>query len=171
VEKLDTLRDYLAGRPDVILAYLFGSRVKDRVGPLSDYDLGVLVHTPSTSLRYRLGSEVAKLLETDRVDLVFLSQVPVELAYAIIAQGRLLYQQSLAARVEFEARILSRYGDYLPILRSQRQDILGGEHYAARVRRYREALGRTERTLAALGAAQGESTVRVPSRRPLAGHC
>jgi len=75
------------------------------------------------------------------------------LAYAVIAQGRLIYQQSVAERVEFEAKVLSLYGDYLPILRRQRQEILEGGRDEAGVRRCREALRRTERTLAAIRAA------------------
>jgi predicted nucleotidyltransferase len=158
MDKFESLRNYLASEPQVSLAYLFGSQANGVIGPLSDYDLGVLVERPSAELRYRLSYHVGRLMDTDRVDLVLLNQAPVELAYAIIAQGRLLYQRNLALRVEFEAGVLSRYGDYVPILRQQRQDILQGGRHEARVHRYREALGRTERTLAAIGAAQGQDS-------------
>lgn len=159
MDKLESLHSYLDSESQVSLAYLFGSRAGGAIGPLSDYDLGVLVERPSDELRHRLSHNVCRALDTDRVDLVLLNKAPVELAYAIIAQGRLLYQRSLAARVEFEARVLSRYGDYVPILRRQRQDILQGGRHETRVHRYREALGRTERTLAAIGATQRKGAV------------
>lgn len=153
------LQSYFEGVPEVVLAYLFGSQANGMPGPLSDYDIGVLVQSPSPELRYRLSREIGRALDAERVDLVLLNEAPVELAYAIIAQGRLLCRRSLAEQVEFEARVLSRYGDYLPVLRRQRQDILEGRHYEIGVHRHREALGRTERTLAALRATQGEGFV------------
>lgn len=158
MDKFESLCNYLASEPKVSLAYLFGSQADGTVGPLSDYDLGVLVERPSAELRYRLCHNAGRLMDTGRVDLVLLNEAPVELAYAVIAQGRLLYQRNLAARVEFEASVLSRYGDYVPILRQQRQDILQGKRHETRVHRYREALGRTERTLAAIRASQSDAT-------------
>ena len=144
----------------VRLVYLFGSRVEGDVGPLSDYDLGVLLDrsVEMSQVRARLYHELARFLETDRVDVVLLNRAPIELAYAVIVQGKVLYQCDLATRVEYEAQVMSRYGDYLPILRAQRDDILRGGGYAARVQRYRAALGRTERTLGQIRATQEEST-------------
>jgi hypothetical protein len=85
-----------------------------------------------------------------------LNRAPVELAYAVIAQGKLLYERDIATREEYEADVMSRYGDYLPVLRAQRDDILRGEGYAHRIYRYRAALGRTERTLGEIAATQGQ---------------
>jgi predicted nucleotidyltransferase len=155
----EKLKDILAPVPEVGLVYLFGSRVDGTVGPLSDYDLGVLVErgqdTPESQARLR--AELACVLGTDRIDLVPMNRAPVELAYAIIARGELLYERDVATRVEYEARVMGLYGDYLPVLRAQRNDILeeGGGH-ASRVQRYRAALGRTERTLGQVRAAQGK---------------
>lgn len=156
MNELESLRDYFARVEQVSLAYLFGSRAGGQVGPLSDYDFGVLVASPTAELRYRLSRDLGRLLDAERIDLVFLNQAPVELAYTIIAQGQLVYQQDVAARVEFEAAVLSRYGDYLPVLRQQRQHLLEGDQHDTRIRRYRAALGRTVRTLAAIRAAQGQ---------------
>jgi hypothetical protein len=49
-------------------------------------------------------------------DIVVLNAAPVELASAIIAQGKRLYERDVFTRVEFEADTMSRYGDYLPVL-------------------------------------------------------
>jgi predicted nucleotidyltransferase len=152
MDKLEFLRDFFEAEPQVGLAYLFGSQVSGAIGPLSDYDLGVLVEQPSADVRYRLNYALSRVLGADRIDLVLLNNALIELAYAIIAQGRLLYERSLAARVEFEASVLSRYGDYLPVSRQQRQDILEGRRHETQVQRYRKALGRTVRTLAAISA-------------------
>ena len=156
----DTLPTILASLKGVRLVYLFGSQVGGSPGPMSDYDLGVLLD-PAVDGRHvqaRLAHEIACALGTDRVDVVLLNQAPIELAYAVMAEGTLLYEQDVATRVEYEANVLSRYGDYLPVLRAQRRDILQGEDHAHRVQRYRVALGRTERTLGQIAATQGQGS-------------
>ena len=139
----------------VFLVYLFGSRASGRAGPGSDYDLGVLLdrREDSPARRARLTHELVVIMGSEAVDVVFLSQAPPELAFAVI-QGQLLYERDLATRVEYEAYVMGRYYDYLPYLRAQREEILSGEDHGARIQRYREALGRTERTLSQIRAAQ-----------------
>ncbi|MBI4318848.1 MAG: nucleotidyltransferase domain-containing protein [Chloroflexi bacterium] len=142
--------------PDVALAYLFGSRIGGPVGPESDYDFAVLVEDEhiGVALRARLAHALAVLLGTERVDVVILNRAPIELAHAIIAQGKLVHQRDNLTRVEYEARVMGLYGDYLPILRAQRRDICRGGEHAARVQRYRAALGRAERKIGEIRAAQ-----------------
>lgn len=144
--------------PETSLVYLFGSQVMGRTGPQSDFDLGVLTDRGADSPQRRAALEhaLAVMLDTERLDVVWLTQAPVELAFAVISAGRLLYEREVADRVEYEARVMSRYFDYLPVLRAQRAEILAGGESGVRVQRYREALGRTERTLREIRAAQGQ---------------
>jgi predicted nucleotidyltransferase len=144
--------------PEIQLVYLFGSQVTGNTGPASDYDFGVLLDSTAAwpQMRTELGHRLAQALDTGRIDLILLNRAPIELAFAVIAQGELLFERDVATRVEYEARIMSLYGDYLPILREQRRDILKDKGYDTRVQRYRAALGRTERTLREIRAAQGE---------------
>jgi predicted nucleotidyltransferase len=144
----------------VRLAYVFGSQVQGNAGPLSDLDVAVLVteacrDTP-TACRARLAHKVRSCADLDEVDLVLLSQAPIELAYHVIADGERVYEANRATRVEYEAYVLGHHGDFLPILRARREQILS-ESTNHRIQRYREALGRTERTLTALASASGES--------------
>jgi predicted nucleotidyltransferase len=155
----DKLRAIPERFPAVRLMYLFGSQVRGNLGPLSDYDLGILLAPSADSyeLCARLNHEIAILLEATKMDVVWLKRAPVELAYAIICQGVVIYQRDLATRVEYEARVMGQYGDYLPVLRAQRAEILRGGDHAVRVQRYREALRRTERTLSQIRAAQSQT--------------
>ena len=139
---------------EVRLVYLFGSQVDGEVGPLSDVDLGLLLapRAPVAAIRSRLAHAFSAVVEDIPVDLVILNRAPIELAYAVIAQGKILYERDRAERIEYEADVMSRYGDYLPYLRAQRQEILEGVGDERRVRRYREALGRTQRALSTLNA-------------------
>ena len=150
------LAQHLAEFQEVALVYLFGSQVAGPVGPGSDYDVAVLLARDADegSVYMPLHRAFMQALGTWRVDLVILNRAPIELAYAIIAQGSPLYQQDIATRVEYEAQVLSRYGDYLPILRQQRDAILRGGDDETRVQRYRAALGRVEHTLGALDPAR-----------------
>jgi predicted nucleotidyltransferase len=152
----ETLASIFRTIQEVRLVYLFGSRVEDSAGPLSDYDFGILFDGEkfSPSLVAEVAHALSKVLETDRVDVVPLNRAPIELGYTVISQGELIYESDTATRVECEAYILGVYGDYLPVLRAQRSDILRGGVDDTRVHRYREAFRRTERTLDEIAAAQ-----------------
>lgn len=152
------LPDILGDLKNISLVYLFGSQVEGRLGPMSDYDLAVLVDGDADQphIQARFAHELAHALGTDRLDVISLNRASIEFAYAIIAQGTVLYQRDVATRVEYEAQVLSRYGDYLPILRAQFSDIVRGDEDATRIHRYRAAFGRTERTLGQIAPTERE---------------
>ncbi len=153
------LADLLASTTEVLLVYLFGSRVSGPAGPASDVDLAVLLNrrADTPGLRAYLSHNLAAQFPDLALDVVFLNGATIELAFAVISQGVLLYQQDTAQRVEYEARVMGLYGDYLPVLRQQRRGILQGGERAARVQWHREALGRTLGALGEIRAAQGKS--------------
>ena len=142
--------------PEVKMAYLFGSRVEGHLGPLSDYDFALLVErdADAAAVRSSFASALSNLMGSTRIDVVLLRKAPIELAFAVISQGEIVYERDVATRVEFEARIMGLYFDALPFLRMARQDIIKGDDHAARVQRYRKALGRTQGALGQIGASQ-----------------
>ncbi|MFO7958324.1 MAG: nucleotidyltransferase domain-containing protein [Candidatus Brocadiia bacterium] len=124
-EKADELRDYFAARPDVHLAYLFGSRASGEASPGSDYDFGVLLEEGTDPwCRHGMAHELGVILDHPGVDVVVLNKAPIELAFNVIATGRRVYERDVATRVDYEAKTMSLYGDYLPVLRQQRKDII-----------------------------------------------
>lgn len=149
--------DLVASDSRVLLVYVFGSYARGDIGPLSDLDIAVLLTRTASVAHSRadLIGAFSTLSGHTSVDLIILNQTPIELAYSVISQGKVLYARTLAERVEYEANVLGRYGDYLPFLRAQREDILEGAGNDRRVQRYRETLGRTQRTLGAPGTAKG----------------
>ena len=135
-------------KPRIDLAYIFGSRAAGKEGPISDYDIAVLFSEPYQSVRrYELAHELAKVLKTGQVDLLVLNNAPIELRYAVIASGILIYEANVETKVEYEALTLSLYGDFLPVLRDQREDILKDKNNETGIQRYRAALGKTQRLL------------------------
>lgn len=161
----DLLSELLANASGVRLGCLFGSRVVGITGPLSDVDVGVLLEDDSNPAEVlpSLAHEIATALETECMDVIALNEAALELAYAIISEGALLYERDLATRVEFEAYVLGRYRDYLPILRAQRNEILSGERDDRRIQRYAPALRRAERTLREIAATESPSPDGVRS--------
>jgi predicted nucleotidyltransferase len=143
------VQEIVAEFPAISLIYLFGSQVDGKLGPMSDYDFAILMDHGTTNgkmqaqLTHLLGGQVG----VPRVDVVLLNQATIALTHAVIAQGQLVYQRDVATRVEYEAQVMSLYGDYLPVLRAQRAELLKRENHDARIQRYRAAFGRTERTL------------------------
>jgi len=137
----------------ILLAYFFGSQLKGKTGPLSDYDIAIFLTPKPTSFqfKYKLQHELTNIFNYGQVDLIILNNAPIELKYHVITDGQIVYQKDSATKVEFEADTLSRYFDYLPVLKAQRQDILyfkpKGIKYDRRIQRYRTALRKTEKKL------------------------
>jgi predicted nucleotidyltransferase len=147
------LSAYCAQDTRIALAYLFGSQARGTVGPLSDYDVALLIDGAVTcDERYRRAHEISQLLLGQTVDLLILNSAPVELRYNVIVEGHRAYERDVAARVEFEANTLSLYGDMLSMLRHQKEAVLRGGDRAGGIQRYREAHGQTLRVLAQIGA-------------------
>ena len=150
-EIIKNLRSFFSAtktKPRIDLAYIFGSRAAGEEGPISDFDIAVLYSESHPSiLRYDLAHELKTVLKTDRVDLVVLNKAPIELRYAVIASGIVAYETNVETRVEYEALTLSLYGDFLPVLRNQREDILKEGNDETGIQRYRAALGKTQRLL------------------------
>jgi len=150
-ELIKKLNSFFSGdkrTPFIKLVYLFGSRAVGNEGPISDCDIAVLFSkTPLPEKKYGLSHKLTALLMNEKVDLVVLNGAPVELSYAVITTGLVAYEVSATERVEFEASILSRYGDFLPLLRQQRNEILEDRDNETGIQRYRAALGKTQRLL------------------------
>lgn len=106
--------------PKVALAYFFGSRARGDEGPTSDYDIALYIdENDSKKLAYlhmTIISEITRRLKTDDIDVVLLNTVKQpELAYAIITEGELFYEQE-PFRALVEPRILNEYFDFRAFL-------------------------------------------------------
>ena len=137
---------------NIFLAYIFGSQLKGKTGPLSDYDFAVLLSKkPSFQFKYELKNKLVSVLGFEKVDLIILNDAPIELKYHVVATGKVIFQKNSIIKTEFEADALSRYFDYLPILRAQKKDIIRfksqKDTYGNRIQRYRTALRKTEKML------------------------
>jgi len=119
VDARDAIRDALAGRQDVRLAYLFGSVAAGRAGPGSDLDVAVLfADDPAPGALDRLTEELEDV-GGRRVDLVDLGKASPLLAHQVVSKGRCLVARNEAERARFETRTVLRYCDTAHLRRIQ----------------------------------------------------
>jgi len=129
-------REAFARRPEVLVAYLFGSHARGKPTPVSDVDFAVLLSetVPRESyLDYRIAltQELSRIVRSDEVQVVILNQAPPLLAYKVIVEGRPLLCREELARLRFRTDATRRYLDTKPLRRIQ------GKATARRIRENR----------------------------------
>jgi len=121
----DGLVAFLREQPDIIAAYLFGSRATQRIHPRSDVDIAVLLDEaalpqekgwggPLMSRRLDLIAEAESFADCE-VDLITLNNAPPLLSFEVLRKGRLLYEGNRSGRIEFEVRAGKIYNDLQPM--------------------------------------------------------
>jgi predicted nucleotidyltransferase len=114
--------EYARVTPDVLAAWLFGSRAGGPGTRISDLDVAFLLDAAAgTDLferRLALRADLAQRLREDTLDVVVLNEAPVGLRFPILRRGRLLFCRDELARVRFEADARSRWFDMEPFRRA-----------------------------------------------------
>ena len=107
-------------KEDIILAYLFGSYLRGKIGGRHDIDIAILIepiffNTLQKGQTYRyeaeLVAELMRLLKHNRVDLVILNKATPLLAYEVIHNGILLLSKEKDQKIKFEIFSLKRHAD------------------------------------------------------------
>ena len=119
---IESLRQCLGARPEILEAYLFGSQARQGVQTHSDVDVAVCVdraRLAASPFGYaaELTAELVALLRRNDVDVVVLNQAPPLLYHRVLRDGLRLCTRDAAATTTREGRALSRYCDYVPHLR------------------------------------------------------
>ena len=113
------LRQALDSNDNVLLAYLFGSRAKGGSGPLSDYDVAVLLRDDSPSSLAEVLFSVSSALKVseDKVDILDLARSPLSLKARVISEGVKIidrgYEDELRLEVNVNYPELAYYTDRL----------------------------------------------------------
>ena len=112
------LTEYFAAQPDVIAAYLFGSRATGQARAESDVDVAVLLSEEDNVTRFerrlQLMAEVSEICGRE-ADVVVLNDAPPILQNQVLKHGRLLCERDRRARVEFEVQAGQVYADLKPM--------------------------------------------------------
>jgi predicted nucleotidyltransferase len=114
------LREFFKARASdegIAAAWLFGSVARGTARPDSDVDVGVLFREdpPRTLAGYHfdLEADLQALLGLP-VQLVVLNRAPVDLAFGVLRDGKLLVNQDSSRRIEFEVRTSNEFWDMEP---------------------------------------------------------
>jgi uncharacterized protein len=119
---VETLKERLGARPEILDAYLFGSSAHGRAQPHSDVDVAVYIdpdRAQDSPFGYtaELTTDLSAALRRDGVDVLLLNQAPPLLYHRVLREGVRVIARDLAATTTREGRALSRYCDYVPHLR------------------------------------------------------
>ena len=115
------LAEALAGREEVLEAYLFGSRARGRARRDSDIDVAVYVDESRArdgvwGYRADLTTDLMVALGTDDVDVVVLNRASILLYHRVLRDGVRVLSRDLRATTTRAGQALSRYFDFLPQL-------------------------------------------------------
>ncbi|MBD3288427.1 hypothetical protein GF337_06445, partial [candidate division KSB1 bacterium] len=112
----EKLTAFCAIKSYIAFGYLFGSRAKNRITPLSDIDVALYIDTKKAptdlfDLRLKELTALYQVFNTEKVDLVFLNETPLELSYNVLKNGILLYENDEQLRVRFFENTVRDYLD------------------------------------------------------------
>jgi hypothetical protein len=119
---------HLAGRSDVVVAYLFGSLARGEATLQSDVDLAVLLDA-HLGRREQVESQLDMMIALDavsdrEVQVTLLNSASPMLAYQVLREGSRLYARDDKERIAFEVRAMKRYFDVKPRLDFYREHLL-----------------------------------------------
>jgi predicted nucleotidyltransferase len=121
---VERLRTALAARPDVVCAWLFGSRARGDARPDSDVDVALLLDRDPGGTLPASGIAVAGELErvlASPVDVVVVDLAPPDLVHRVMRDGILLLDRDPGRRIAFEVAARNRWFDLQPIIAAYRR--------------------------------------------------
>jgi len=109
------------GKLGVAIVYLFGSKATGRASPLSDIDIGIVLKSPASEsdprtfyhIFYQLFSEV---YPRSKLDIVFLQTASLSLQYAVIKDGKILFEEDPKLTADYVNLVINQYLDFKPVL-------------------------------------------------------
>lgn len=112
--KLEKIRKIFERAP-VEVVYLFGSQATGEVGPMSDYDFGVLIDPEKKEenplLLGQLMDRLFSVVGYDKAEVVDLDKKPILFRFKAIKDGQVILNRSESRRVDFEVDTMRRFHD------------------------------------------------------------
>lgn len=103
-EKIEKLKEFFGGRPEVIMAFLFGSQAEDRTRRTSDWDIGIYFDRENQDAENEIWDAVIQITKSE-VDLVVLNRAPATIAWRIAGQGMILAIKNQKKYLDFVFRV------------------------------------------------------------------
>lgn len=119
-EIISKLTILFSKKPDIILAFLFGSIAQGKTHKFSDIDVGVYYkREPAFKRHLQLINDICGILETDDVDVVNMNSASPLIVHDILSFGKLLICRNDDFYVNLRIKTLREYDDMTHILRIQ----------------------------------------------------
>jgi predicted nucleotidyltransferase len=122
------LARFFATRPEVVVAYLYGSHAEGRAHRESDIDVAVLLdrtRCPSADDRFRvridLGAELIAALHFNDIDLVVLNDAPPLFARHVVCSGTVVHCANPDAEHAYRRDVQLRAADLAPFIERGRR--------------------------------------------------
>lgn len=122
-EIINRLKQFFAAKPEVVLAYVYGSFLRREAW--RDLDVAVLMEPGALGTEsdpfnrgLRLAAELEDFLGHPRVevDLRVLNEAPLAFQYQVIKAGQLLVSRDERTRILYESRLMIEYLDFKWVL-------------------------------------------------------
>lgn len=119
-EIIHKLTKLFSSKPEIILAYLFGSIAEGKTHKFSDVDVAVYYKKePPLKHHLELLNDVCGTLETDEVDVVNMNTASPIIVHDILSFGKLLICRDDNFYVNLRIKTLREYDDMMHILKIQ----------------------------------------------------
>ena len=126
----NSLKIFLGERPEILLAFLFGSFASKRAHSSSDVDIGILFKTvPKIDAINDIAEELSSIFERE-VDLAVLNHASPILKMQVLKNGMLLYARDKKHFHQFFVDTVNQYDDLKQIRKTCEESILKGRIYA-----------------------------------------
>ena len=124
------LGDYFRNREEILLAFMFGSAVSERLTEKSDLDIAVLFNsTPDFSLLVKIRDEISECMGRE-IDLVVLNDASPVIRMQVLKNGKLLKNKDSVIYSNFFVKTVKEYDDLKYIRKEAEENILRGRIYA-----------------------------------------
>ncbi len=105
----------LFSREEVVIAYIFGSLVKNKISSLSDIDFAVYLDEGlSDNKKYSIYMELLNSLISvlgDNIGLVLMNSSELLMNFNIIREGEIIFERSKTEKALIESKMMNKYLD------------------------------------------------------------
>jgi len=116
MNKKNRLKNCFVKQSNISFAFLFGSRANGSYNSQSDWDFAVWINNPSDIERLiekeQLRQQLAKLLKTDKIDIVDLQSASLSIMSSVVEEGIILKGDGLLELNLFYKRVWSLEEDF-----------------------------------------------------------
>jgi predicted nucleotidyltransferase len=128
-EVVKLLKNLLKEKPEILLAFLFGSFAGNQQRPTSDVDIGILFETvPSPATIQDLNEKISTALKKE-VDLLIINQASPILRMQILKKGKVIIKRNKKEFNRFYVQVVNQYDDLKQVRRKGEESILIGRIY------------------------------------------